>query len=579
LNVYAAILLITALAVLMLAVYSLRFRKSPGTSTFALLLCAIFIYTGGYGFELMADRVETILFWLKIEYLGIAFLPTLIFAMAVNYTGRKRWLKPWIVFTLIAFSLTTIVLQFTNAGRLFYREYALIQTNNLTLSGFTHGAWYWVHQVVTNIMLVFSSLLYIRMIRESSGTNRDRALIMLLSAAVPWAAYLIYLTGNSPDGLDLSPFSFALAGFISALGVFRFQLLEYVPIALEHVFESMTDGVVILDNQFKLVGYNLSASRLYPALTAGIKGETLEIRIAGVPEPEHLFDGYESDAIYRNAKETRYFHNRVVQVFNERGKPMGWTVIFSDVTESRLIEKQLIEKEKKLKELNANKDKFLAIIGHDLRNSFHLIINMSEMLLANIEKENTEAAMKKGKIIYDTSITTYTLLQNLLEWALIQQKGMHFKPVKSDLNQLIEEELRYQRIMAEQKDLRLNRVPGQDMILKADREMLKTILRNLISNAIKYSFPGGTIDISHTNGTDVAVISVRDHGTGMTEEEQKKLFVGESSLSKRGTAKETGTGLGLRLCAEFVHLHGGSIWVESGPGKGSEFCFTIPLWK
>jgi signal transduction histidine kinase len=283
--------------------------------------------------------------------------------------------------------------------------------------------------------------------------------------------------------------------------------------------------------------------------------------------------------MYQGEKEIFYYHNRVVQVFNDTGKPMGWAVIFSDVTESRLIEKQLIEKERKLKELNANKDKFLAIIGHDLRNSFHLVINLTEMMLSNIEKDDADAAMKKGKIIYDTSITTYNLLQNLLEWALIQQKGMQFKPVKCDLNQLIEEELRYQRIIAEQKGLALNRLPGKDLLLRADKEMLKTILRNLISNAIKYSFPGGAIDIGQTNGTDVVVISVRDHGTGMTKEEQQMLFGAENTLSKKGTAKETGTGLGLRLCAEFVHLHGGSIWVESTDGKGSEFSFTIPLWK
>lgn len=563
----------------MLAVYSLRFRKSPGASSFALLLFAICIYTGGYGFELLADRMETILFWLKIEYLGIAFLPTLILIVAITYTGRSRLLKPWIILLLTGFSLTTILMVFINPANLFFTGFDLIRTRNLTVSGFSHGPWYWVHQAVTNIMLLTSSILYIRMIRESSGTNRDRALIMLLSAFVPWIAYIIYLTGNSPDGLDLSPFSFSLAGFISALGVFRFQLLEYVPIALEHVFESMTDGVVILDNHFQLVGYNLSASNLYPELSSRIKGEPLEIRIAGIPEPEKLFDGYESDAMYQGEKEIRYFHNRVVQVFNDREKPMGWTVIFSDVTESRLIEKQLIEKERKLKELNANKDKFLAIIGHDLRNSFHLVINMSEMLLSNLEKDNTDAALKKAKIIYDTSITTYTLLQNLLEWALIQQKGMRFKPVKCDLNQLIEEEMRFQRIIAEQKGLKLNRLTDKDLQLRADREMLKTILRNLISNAIKYSFPGGTIDVSQTNGADVAVLTVRDQGTGMSREEQQLLFGGDQSLSKKGTAKETGTGLGLRLCAEFVHLHGGSIWVESTSGKGSAFSFTIPLWK
>lgn len=560
-----------------MALYSLRYRKSPGVFIYFLLLLAFSFYSFGYAFELQCRDASSILFWLRVEYSGIAFIPSLLIMLALHYTGRTKFLRPGIIALLLAYGFVTLFIQFTNINDLFYQDYNLHFSWNLVFADFTPGSWYWVHQTMMNFMLLISTVLYFMHVGKTTGVNRIRAFIMLISCIVPYIIYLIYIIGYRPYNLDLNPFSFTLVGFLFGIGVFRFQLLEYLPITLEHVFESMADGVVIIDNHGNLVSYNQAASRLYPPLNQRMKGEPLDIILKGLPPLSDLKDGYETEIEIRENESPAYYHTRVVAVKNDRKRSKGWTVIFTNVTERRLKENRLVQKEKVLKGLNVSKDKFLAIIGHDLRNSFHLMINLSDMLISNIEKDNKEGALKKANIIYDTSVGTYHLLQNLLEWALLQQKGMQLKKTSQNITALVNEEVQGVKTLYEQKELTISHITEKPITALADREMIKTILRNLISNAIKYSYPGGTIRITEFIKPDSFSVSISDDGTGMTTEELELLFGPEGILSKKGTASEDGTGLGLRLCQEFVQLHQGEITVTSQAEKGSTFSFTIPL--
>jgi signal transduction histidine kinase len=576
LNVAIYTLLITAAANFMLALYSLRYRKSPGIFIYCLLLLAFCFYSFGYAFELKSGNTASILFWLRFEYIGISFIPSLLIMLALHYTGRTRFLKPGIIAALLLYGFVNLFMQFTNFKDLYYQNFNLIHSQNLVFSDFGHGAWYWVHQAMLNLMLIISTVLYLIHVIRTTGINKARASIMLVSCIIPYVIYLIYISGYRPYNLDLNPFSFTLVGFLFALGVFRFQLLEYLPVTLEHAFNSMADGVIIIDNHGNLVSHNQSATKLYPQLMQRMKGEPLGI-LKGLPLLSELKDGYEKEIEISQNDNPAYFHIRVVAVKNDRNRPRGLIVIFTNVTERRLKENRLLQKEKVLKGLNANKDKFLAIIGHDLRNSFHLMINLSDMLISNIEKDNKEGALKKANIIYDTSVGTYHLLQNLLEWALIQQKGMQVNKTSQNITQLVDEEIQGLKTLYEQKELTLTHITDKPVIAMADREMIKTTLRNLISNAIKYSYSGGNIRITESVKPDSVTVSIKDNGTGMTAEEQELLFGQDGILSKKGTAAEDGTGLGLRLCHEFIQLHHGEINVTSEPEKGSTFSFSIPI--
>lgn len=231
---------------------------------------------------------------------------------------------------------------------------------------------------------------------------------------------------------------------------------------------------------------------------------------------------------------------------------------------------------KELKDMNASKNKIFAIIAHDLRNAFHLIINMSNMVIENLQANEVTSAKRKSKIIHDTSVTTYTSLQNLLDWALMQLKGIPFKPTDLSLHDLIHTEVKNLSSQADQKNLDIHTIVDKSLVIRGDEEMLKAVIRNLLSNAIKFSHTGGAIGINAISHTGKITIGVSDNGVGMTEEEQQKLFRTESYLSKKGTASEIGTGLGLKLCKEIIKMHGGEIRVTSETGMGSTFTISLP---
>jgi signal transduction histidine kinase len=180
-------------------------------------------------------------------------------------------------------------------------------------------------------------------------------------------------------------------------------------------------------------------------------------------------------------------------------------------------------------------------------------------------------------MLNNSAVQTYRLLENLLEWANSQRGKISFIPEQINLSQLFNEEFTVLNEMATAKNIELKSFFADDLTIPADKNMLKTILRNLISNAIKFTNKNGKVEVNAVVDDRNVEISVSDDGTGMTKETMAKLFRLDANLSTRGTENEKGTGLGLFLCKEFVEKHGGKISVESESGKGSIFRFTIPL--
>jgi PAS domain S-box-containing protein len=232
--------------------------------------------------------------------------------------------------------------------------------------------------------------------------------------------------------------------------------------------------------------------------------------------------------------------------------------------------------EQTLKVLNTTKDKFFTILAHDLKNPFGAILTFSGMLLESIANNELDETVQIGKLINSSAHHTYNLLENLLDWARSQTGKLIFDPTKLMLHEIVDSTIHILESQALGKQVILvNKVP-ENIEVYADSNLLKTIIRNLVGNAIKFTGPTGKINVStHRNDESIEII-VSDTGIGIHPDIQEKLFQMDSRYISRGTADETGTGLGLLLCKEFVEKHGGTIWVESELGKGSKFKFTIP---
>jgi PAS domain S-box-containing protein len=264
-----------------------------------------------------------------------------------------------------------------------------------------------------------------------------------------------------------------------------------------------------------------------------------------------------------------------------QGKTVNIAGFRIDITERKKAEKTLMENEARLKELNATKDKFFSIIAHDLKGPFNSIIGFSDLLIRQIQERDYEGIGRYATIIKNSSQRAMNLLLNLLEWSRSQTGTMDFKPEPIDMVVLINDTVQLFTDAAKQKSLSLfTRIPQEIMVI-VDRPMVSTILRNLISNAIKFTHPGGEILISAKCSESECEVMVSDNGVGIKKEAMEKLFHIHTSYSTIGTNDEVGTGLGLILCKDFVDKHKGKIWVESVRGSKIErgsttFHFTVP---
>jgi len=270
--------------------------------------------------------------------------------------------------------------------------------------------------------------------------------------------------------------------------------------------------------------------------------------------------------------ELKHFHARCAQL-NEN----EIIVISSDISKLKRSEIQLKQNSEELKQLNADKDRFMQILAHDLRNPFNVLLGFSDLLVRNFKNYDDDLIKYYLDIIKQTSEKTYIMLDELLLWSKSQAGKLPFEPVSINLSELIASIYSETQTNAQRKNITIKLSVPDNFRIVADGNMLKTVIRNLVSNAIKFTRKDGEIRIfSHLDDGKV-VIAVTDNGVGISKVDQEKLWNNCNPHTTIGTDNEKGTGLGLLLCKDFVEKHGGKIWVESEEGFGSNFKIQLPL--
>jgi PAS domain S-box-containing protein len=266
-------------------------------------------------------------------------------------------------------------------------------------------------------------------------------------------------------------------------------------------------------------------------------------------------------------------------VFDENQNLVFFISHVQDITDKKNAERILLERKEELQRLNAEKDKFFSIIAHDLINPFSSIVGFSDLLIEEVHEKRYDIIEKYSEIIQASSQRAISLLMNLMVWSRSQSGRMDYQPLYFEMADILKEVVLLFSDSAKQKAITvITETPSQARVF-ADRNMINTVLRNLISNAIKFTKNGGAINITVTDNQDKIAVSVCDNGIGLTKERMEQLFHLDTNSSTPGTENEEGTGLGLILCKEFIQKHDGKIWVESEIGKGSCFKFIIPTNK
>ncbi|GAO30277.1 PAS domain-containing sensor histidine kinase [Geofilum rubicundum] len=271
-----------------------------------------------------------------------------------------------------------------------------------------------------------------------------------------------------------------------------------------------------------------------------------------------------------------YYDRGAVTLHDDDGQPVLLMGMVFDTTEKKNKEEALFENEKQLKAALASRDKFMSIISHDLKSPFNSLMGFSSLLMDGSKKRNEETIEKYARLIYETSQNTFNLLLNLLEWSRFQTGNMTYKPEMVDVQKLVLDALSVLESQAVAKEIKISTRMDEGLSILVDPQMITTVLRNLISNAIKFTHKGGFVHVDVEQMDKDVRLAVSDNGVGIKADDLMKLFRVDSDFSLVGTSNEKGTGIGLGLCKEFVELHKGHIWVESEWGKGSTFIFVLP---
>lgn len=255
--------------------------------------------------------------------------------------------------------------------------------------------------------------------------------------------------------------------------------------------------------------------------------------------------------------------------------------IEENLFETNLILNELSETKENLEKINAEKDKFFSIIAHDLKSPFSGFLGLTRIMAEEIHDISVTEMKKFSKTMQASASNLYKLLENLLEWSRMQRGLIEIKPQYSKLKSLIDQNIEIAEEFAKQKNIDIVSYVSESATVYSDLPMLNTVIRNLISNAIKFTPRGGRVEVGTVELDDDTepkneCIYIRDNGVGMDLETLSKLFKIDQKVSRPGTENEASSGLGLLLCKEFIEKQGGRIWVESEAGKGSTFYFTLP---
>lgn len=273
------------------------------------------------------------------------------------------------------------------------------------------------------------------------------------------------------------------------------------------------------------------------------------------------------------------FQIKIIDVIQTALQNMKQRMLVKDLLEEELTRQkiQIEEQKKELETLNATKDKFFSIIAHDLKNPFASLIGASGYLLSSSNELSQEQMTNFLTIINNSAKQGHRLLENLLEWSRMQTGMMSWQPEQVDLWDLVNEVVSLLRGSAETKQIHLEAKIDENLSAFVDSNMINTVVRNLVSNAIKFTPNGGEIIVESRQSKDFVEITVRDNGVGIKAENIEKLFKIDEQVMQNGTENETGTGLGLILCKEFIDKHKGELLVKSEINKGSSFIFRLPM--
>ena len=575
-NLYIATLFVSFVVSALLTVVVYR-RKGTvrGGSYFLVMMMAISVWSLGGAFEQAATSVEVKKWWSVLTYTSIPLIPFVFLAFVLRFIQAGEATRKWSRRAVFFFPTLIFITAFTNdLHRTLWPVITLTQSAGGITADYGHGPAFYLVVLITYGAVTITVISLIRGINIFRGIFRKQLVILLVSQLIPIAVNSVYVFRGDVIGfVDPTPIAFAVTGVLISFGIFRYSLLEIIPAARNILFDNLNEGVIVFNNELRVIDYNRTIVRFLGK--DKLEGKSIRTEFADIPELIAICtDESSSWGEFRLGE--KVFNATTIDINDENLASEGKLISVSDVTVLKKNEEILVENRNELRELNSAKDKLFSIIAHDLKNPFFGIIGLSDMVIEDYEEMGDDEKKEMIKEINQSAKETYRMLENLLDWARQQTGSVVFDPVNLNINELIGVTIEGLKAQAAVKHLTLELDLAPVLMVHADANMIRTVLRNLIMNAIKFSNPGGLIVLRSELAGHQAIIQVIDDGVGISEEDSRRLFRMDTSVRSLGTMGEKGTGLGLILCREFIQKHGGTISVRRNAGAGTTFWFTLP---
>ncbi|MFC3800795.1 histidine kinase N-terminal 7TM domain-containing protein [Cohnella sp. GCM10012308] len=580
---WMSVLLCLATA-LMLFVACLSYlkRQQPMARTMIWMMTTASCYAMGYTFEIVSESLREVKLSYQLEYVGIPFVSAFWLLLVFQFTGFAARNRKPVAIGIFLIPTVTFLLHLTNDWHhLLYQAYVPNPEGLVPVYNTIKGPWYPIHAVYNYTILLFGILLFLPMYLRAVPIVRKQIVVLIVGAAGPILFNIAYMFNKE---IDFTPLGFALSGLVYAWGIFRFRLLRLTPLAYAKMFDTIRDGVILLDYDNQVVSHNDAATEAYPGLHAAKEGP-VPARALLAESPgllDRLTSAAHLDERFPLARalgdRTRHYICSITHIYDAGTAPIGKMIMLSDVTALRENEERLREKSERLTQLNAFKDKLFTVMAHDIRDPIALLVSLTEIL----EAEPEEPERAKAEVLPEIKRqvrSTYQLVDNLLDWYRSQNGTIAFRPQAWNLQQVVRQALSLAGARAAAKHIRIAERIDDRLTVNADKEMLDLIFRNLLANAIKYTDVGGQIAVSATARGGEVSVSVSDDGRGIDEETAKLLRRDEMYFKEPGFASSDGGGemrFGLVLTREFLRMHGGALRFASAAGRGTTFWFTLP---
>ncbi len=558
---------------------------SPGAKSATFLMLSVFLWTFSEGMYVTSNSFISTLFWDQFKFIGIVITPVTIFIMSLTHTHRISKIKKTFVLRLLIIPVITLLFAFTYENHNFFlKSFTYITIGNLSIINGEFGAWFWVHTAYSYTLLFLSFIFFAIEFFKQPKIYRRQTLVLIIAMIIPWISNILTISNLIGKVIiDITPPSFVITGLIMFLGMFRFKLLDLIPVAKEVVLESMDDGIIVLDNQNRLIDVNAAAAKLFNKQSKHIIGNIFS-DVSPTLSQNILTAENDSNAHHKITltinKEEKIYSIKKSTIYDIENRDIGQVISFHDITDLENIMKQLAYSKKIADDANKAKGLFLANMSHEIKTPMNGVLGLIDHL---IEKDLDNETKHDLDLIKSCTDNLLGIINDILDYSKIESDKLLLESIPFNLKDTIIRTCRLFSFQADKKGIELictidNTLPKTVI---GDSVRVRQILSNLISNAIKFT-SHGSIHIN-VNAKEVDTnshrlqFSIKDTGIGISEKEIPKLFDSFEQLDTSTTRKYGGTGLGLAIVKKLVHMMDGNIKVKSKIEEGTEFMIEIPF--